>query len=115
MRAALISVIVAFVSSTLFAEEEPTLGPKVFETIRSKDGKVTLELRGSGRDDHIGEPTQAWVVSVTGKRRFLAMPETYILGRGVSEDSRYIALSYHVSSGGYGGGCASSQGRVSRA
>ena len=30
------------------------------------------------------------------------MPETYILGAGVSEDSRYIALSYHVSSGGYG-------------
>ena len=27
------------------------------------------------------------------------MPETYILGAGVSEDSRYIALSYHVSSG----------------
>jgi hypothetical protein len=102
MRAALISVIVAFVSSTLFAEEEPTLGPKVFETIRSKDGKVTLELRASGRDDDIGEPTQAWVVSVTGKRRFLAMPETYILGAGVSEDSRYIALSYHVSPGGYG-------------
>ena len=81
MRAAFISLIVAFATPALFAEEEPTLEPKVFETIRSKDGKVTLELRGSGRDD-IGEPTQAWVVSVTGKRRFLAMPETYILGAG---------------------------------
>ena len=30
------------------------------------------------------------------------MPETYILGARVFEDSRYIALSYHVSSGGYG-------------
>ncbi len=63
MRAAFISLIVAFATPALFAEEEPTLEPKVFETIRSKDGKLTLELRGSGRDDDIGEPTQAWVVS----------------------------------------------------
>jgi hypothetical protein len=53
MRAVFISLIVAFATPALFAEE-PTLGPKVFETIRSKDGKVTLELRGSGRDDDIG-------------------------------------------------------------
>ena len=44
------------------------------------------------------------------------MPETYILGAGVFEDSRYIALSYHVSSGGYGAAFVRpSQGRVSRA
>ena len=55
MRAVFISLIVAFATPALFAEEEPTLEPKVFETIiRSKDGKVTLELRGSGRDDDIG-------------------------------------------------------------
>jgi len=102
MRVALISLIVAFVSPALLAEEQPTLGPKVFETLRSKDGKVALEFRGSGRADDIGEPTQAWVISAAGKRRFLAMPETYILGGGISVDGRYIALSYHVSSGGYG-------------
>jgi hypothetical protein len=63
MRAAFISLIVALATPALFAEEEPTLEPKVFETIRSKDGKLTLELRGSGRDDDIGEPTQAWDLS----------------------------------------------------
>jgi hypothetical protein len=44
MRAAFISLIVAFATPAPFAEEEPTLEPKVFETIRSKDGKVTLNF-----------------------------------------------------------------------
>lgn len=72
MRAAFISLIVAFATPGLFAEEEPTLEPKVFETIRSKDGKVTFQLRGSGRDDDIGDRRRRGSF-LTGKRRFLAM------------------------------------------
>ena len=96
MRAVFTLLIVAFATSALFGDEVPTLGPEVYQTIRSKDGKVMLELRGRVL------PTQAWVISAAGKRRFVALSETSIIGAEVSEDGRYIALSYHISSGGYG-------------
>ncbi len=98
MRLFIYPLAVALLTSALPAQQERTPGPKPFETLHSANGEAALELRGN---EGI-VPTEAWVVSVKHGRSFLASPETYIEGGGISQNGRYIALSYHVSSGGYG-------------
>ena len=92
---------IAFATTALSAAEEREVDSKVIKRIHSQDGKVILELRGSRLKDSTPLATQAWVVS-GGRQTFVSQPETYIRGADISADGQYIALDYHVSSGGYG-------------
>jgi len=86
----------AFVSAS-FAGEVLSPQPKIIRAFGSKKGDVILELRGKENTAR-----EAWAFFPrSGKRRCLAVPETYIEGGAISEDGRCIALRYHVSSGGW--------------
>lgn len=94
------SALVCWASIATAAEEETRgFASYVLRSIPSKSGKVVVELHGP-KD---GSPNSASAVfASTGKEIFLAMPQgSDVENAAVSDDGRYIVLTYHISSGGW--------------
>jgi hypothetical protein len=99
MKALIVTIIVAGIAH-LSGVANAQHGYKDYFKAVAKRGDVVVEIRGSVQQNF---PTEAWTVSrSTGEETFLAMPETYIESAAISDDAKYIVLSYHISSGGYG-------------